>query len=119
MNMAKQIFYHNMKEMSMKNGTWYASANEQERKEFREWLADLLKNEKVTISFTKVNGDLRDMTCTLKEMLIPAEQLKKTQVKESTADKEPTNQPVYDVNAQGWRSFRYDSITQISFTLGE
>jgi hypothetical protein len=117
--MGKQIFYHNMKEMSMKNGTWYASANEQERKEFREWLAGLLKNEKVTISFTKVNGDLRDMTCTLKELLIPADQLKKTQVKESTVDKEPTNQPVYDVNAQGWRSFRYDSITQISFTLGE
>lgn len=119
MNMAKQIYYHNLKEMSMKNGTWYQTANEQERKEFREWLAGLLQTEKVTVSFTKVNGEHRDMTCTLKHDLIPEDQLKKSQIKESVEDKEPTNQPVYDVNANGWRSFRYDSITQIAFTLGE
>lgn len=119
MNMAKQIFYHNLKEMSMKNGTWYAQADEEGRKQFREWLADLLRHEKVTVSFTKVNGEHRDMTCTLNHDFIPAEQIKKTQIKESIEDKEPTNQPVYDINAGGWRSFRFDSITQITFTLGE
>lgn len=119
MNMAKQIYYHKLKEMTMKDGIWYKSANETERKEFREWLAGLLRTEKVTVSFTKVNGEHRDMTCTLNHDHIPEDQLKKSQIKESKEDKEPTNQPVYDINANGWRSFRFDSVTQISFTLGE
>jgi len=119
MNMAKQIYYHNLTEMSMKNGTWYSQANEKERKEFRDWLAGLLRTEKVTVSFTKVNGEHRDMTCTLKTDLIPEDQLSKSQIRESKEDKEPSNQPVYDINAKGWRSFKYDSITKISFTLGE
>lgn len=114
MNMAKQIYYHNLKEMSMKDGVWYQTANEQERKEFREWLASRLRNGTVEVSFTKVSGEQRDMMCTLDSAQIPEDHLRKSQIKESVEEKEPTNQPVFDLNAQGWRSFRYDKITKIT-----
>ena len=61
------------------------------------------------VSFTKVNGDKRVMTCTLVESMLPK--------KESTSEDKPTRKQnenalaVFDVNANGWRSFRWDSVT--------
>ena len=73
-----------------------------------------LTSRECQVKFKKVNGDLRDMTCTLKEDMIP-----------SATKADPMSQkkiraisdeviPVWDVNAEGWRSFRVDSV--VSFT---
>lgn len=60
------------------------------------------------VTFTKVNGDERVMECTLKTDFLPLQ----TVVKETTAPRKVNENAlaVYDVNAEGWRSFRWDSV---------
>tara|TARA_R110000796_G_scaffold4896_1_gene18527 strand:- start:2982 stop:3344 length:363 start_codon:yes stop_codon:yes gene_type:complete len=81
------------------------------RKEIRIKMVEELQTGPKVVTFTKVNGDQRVMTCTLKEDLIP-----------SASKADPLSQkkiraisdeviPVWDVNAEGWRSFRVDSVT--------
>lgn len=58
--------------------------------------------------FTKANGDTRIMHATLKEDLLP-EQI---DVEEHIQKKKPNPSvlAVWDVDAKGWRSFRWDSL---------
>ena len=60
------------------------------------------------ITFNKLDGDERIMTCTKSFDVIPEEHKPKT-------DKQPKegNVTVWDTNAKGWRSFRYDRITKV------
>ena len=72
---------------------------------------DTIKNalhEKICkVTFTKINGDERIMYCTLNESMIPSDITSETT---RSKTENPAVQPVYDVNAPGWRSFRWDSI---------
>lgn len=66
----------------------------------------------VEVKFTKVNGEERTMLATLNEALIPMD-LRPT----SDAVVEPSVpnlevQRVYDVEADGWRSFRWNSLIE-------
>ena len=85
----------------------------------REWFESLLKNEIVTITFTKKDGTDRDMRCTLKQDLLPV-----TEVVESTNEDKPkrakseTSVAVFDLDLNGWRAFSIDSVKTISFDLG-
>ena len=74
----------------------------------RDELIELLRNEVVEVTFTKLDGDERVMTCTKSFDIIPKENQPKTdkQPKEGTIT-------VWDVNAKGWRSFRYDRIKKV------
>ena len=64
----------------------------------------------VTVSFTKVNGDRRDMQCTLNEAHLPVVESK---AGSDTKRKEnPAVQSVYDVNAKGWRSWRWENVIE-------
>jgi|TARA_B100002019_G_scaffold293501_1_gene321589 diphthamide biosynthesis methyltransferase len=60
------------------------------------------------VTFLKLDGDERVMTCTKSFDIIPKENQPKTdkQPKEGTIT-------VWDVNAKGWRSFRYDRIKKV------
>ena len=81
----------------------------------REWLIGILKYQPVTVTFTKQDGTERVMNCTLYEGYIPVEQAPK-----GTARSKPTESlAVFDIEAKGWRSFRWDSIKEVNFTLGE
>lgn len=65
----------------------------------------------VTVKFTKMNGELREMRCTLNDQFIPVTQETKEGVtKERKAN--PNVQAVWDIENDGWRSFRFDSITE-------
>jgi len=60
----------------------------------------------VTVVFKKVNGDLREMTCTLSQDVVPP----------TTSNNKKTNTdvlPVWDTNKKAWRSFRLDNIVSI------
>lgn len=81
--------------------------------EARNWLIGVLKDHDVEITFTKKDGSVRVMKCTLDEAKIPTHEKKTDRVK--AANDEVL--PVYDLEAQGWRSFRLDSITHVNFTL--
>jgi hypothetical protein len=77
----------------------------------------LLEENTVEVVFTKKDGTERVMNCTLKEDVLPIVQkeieensLTKTKAKDALA--------VWDVDASGWRSFRWDSIKSVNFSLG-
>ena len=82
-----------------------------------EWTQDVvrhaLRESVCRVTFTKVNGEQRVMKCTLNESLIPPSD--STKITESRKKETETVQPVYDVEANGWRSFRWESVT--SFEL--
>ena len=94
-------------------GNYYSRANEKERQIFRDWLTSALHREEITVDFEKVNGEFRSMTCTLQESYVPPTINKTTQKKAN-----PEECVVWDCNQQAWRSFRWDRIKRIAFTLG-
>jgi hypothetical protein len=82
----------------------------------KNWLRSLLKESVVSITFTKKDGDERVIKATLKEDLIPEEMIPKGT---STRKKSEESQSVFDVEKDEWRSFRWDSIKQLNFSIGE
>lgn len=86
--------------------------------EFKTWTLGVLRDEStkdLCITFTKKDGTERAMRCTLAENRIPTEFQPKTEGKASTfAD---TACRVFDTEVSQWRSFRWDSVTKVEFTL--
>lgn len=70
-----------------------------------------LKGNVARIKFKKVNGDLRDMRCTLREDLLPPVIEQTTTKRQHDANDEVV--AVYDLDAAGWRSFRIDSVIEM------
>ena len=83
-------------------------------KETREWIKSILKEGIADVTFIKKDGSTRVMKCTLKETLIPKPEITEP-VK--VVDWSDEAQRVYDIEVQGWRSFRWDSIKSISFSI--
>lgn len=69
-------------------------------------LKKMLKAGKVCVIFTKVNGSERTMNCTLSESIVP--QVPNTETKHKKQNEEVC--PVWDVDLNAWRSFRFDSV---------
>lgn len=89
--------------------SWYATATQDEQKQFREWLLGVLDmHERVTVTFTKADGTIREMNCTTKEGVRPVVEQKKTS---------DTLCTVWDVDLGAWRSFKFENIKKIDFTL--
>ena len=76
-------------------------------------LIDLLRHNVVTVTFTKVNGEERIMKCTLQPNFIPNAS---TQNGELVVEGKSTsnNIAVWDINANGWRSFRVTNVKNVS-----
>jgi len=85
--------------------------------ETRNWLKGLLKSEVVTLTFTKKDGTERKMVSTLSESRIPKSE--KSSESAGTRKYSDEAQPVYDVEAKGWRSFRWDSLSKLEFSIGD
>ncbi len=75
-------------------------------------LQHVLRNGVATVEFTKKDGSNRVMKCTLDAALLPelhaeegAERAKKTE--------NPNMVNVFDVEAQGWRSFSLDRLANV------
>jgi hypothetical protein len=86
--------------------------------QFKTWTLGLLHDENIKdlcITFTKKDGTLRDMRCTLSEGRIPTDKHPKSEGT-STKDSESAVR-VFDTEKQEWRSFRWDSVTKVSFDL--
>ena len=95
--------------------TYYTNACEDERKVFREWLGGVLRTNYVNIHFRKKDGSIRIMNCTLQEGKTLDYEKKTDRVK--TVNEETC--PVFDIDKKEWRSFRYDSVTEIRFNIGD
>jgi len=82
--------------------------NELDKLELRHWLTGVLKEEIVTIKFTKKDGTDRVMKATLHDRLVANTN--------GTGRKENAEViSVTDVEIDEWRSIRLDSIKEISF----
>lgn len=76
----------------------------------REGLRNILRETVVDVTFTKADGSTRIMKCTLNEGLIPQAETATTTPRKQN----PDVCPVWDLENQSWRSFRWDSITNIA-----
>ena len=83
------------------------SGDSKAAKKGRKWLAGMLEQSIVEVTFTKKDGTERVMNCTLLEDYLP----------ETTGAGRSAGSDalaVFDVDADGWRSFRWDSVKSVS-----
>jgi len=78
----------------------------------KDQIMESLHNTICRVVFTKANGDERVMHCTLQESMLP-EQI---DLEETIQKKKPNPDvlAVWDVEAKGWRSFRWDSVKEFT-----
>jgi hypothetical protein len=90
--------------------------------EFKTWMKGVLHDEHLKglcVVFTKKDGTEREMQCTLVESRIP----KDKQPKSETSDSKVVGQGnddairVFDTEIGEWRSFRWDSIKAVNFSI--
>jgi hypothetical protein len=65
----------------------------------------------VTVTFNKINGDRRVMDCTRNLDLVPPSMWPKNNVIEDQSRLSMLR--VFDVKAQGWRSFSIDNVLEL------
>ena len=102
--------------------------SESELKLFKKWLKGHLAFGPVTVTFTKKDGTERVMECTTAPSLVPVDTVEE---KHYTNTNNPIDFPapkrekkvnedvcpVYDLGTKAWKSFRWDSIKQVTFTI--
>lgn len=79
-----------------------------------------LHNGVVTVTFIKEStGATREMVCTLDpKFLPPKKEVVKGEVEKPKRAQNPDVCVVYDIQQDGWRSFRYDSVVKYSTIAG-
>jgi hypothetical protein len=77
-------------------------------------LRNQLTQNVMVVDFTKLNGDKRVMTCTLREDIKPPATKTDTMSLKKVRDVTEAVVSVWDVNAKGWRSFRYDRVNSVN-----
>lgn len=87
---------------------------EAELQHVKPFLGSLLSSGTIRVKFQKTNGDMREMLCTQKLELIPEDKRPKGDGKYKSS---PEVCSVWDVEAEGWRSFRYDSVKSVHFSV--
>ena len=90
---------------------------EQDLKLFKKWLRGCLAFGPVKVTFTKKDGTERVMECTTAPSLVPQEPIVEDAAPKREKKANEDVCPVYDIEAQGWRSFRWDSIKSVSLTI--
>ena len=93
-------------------GNNYCQASEEERELFRNWMRSLLQTEEVRVTFVKADGTERTMPCTLQESRLP-----KATTAESRRKYNADICVVFDPERAVWRSFRWDRMKRIEWTM--
>lgn len=101
-------------DIETKDGFWYSQASEEERRLFREWVMGVLRMHTTEVEFVKTDGTLRKMSATLKPDVVVVTESKTGRTKKENIDV----CSVWDIEAKGWRSFRFDKVKSIRFDLG-
>jgi len=83
----------------------------------QQWMKDMLHEGVAEVIFTKKDGTERVMRCTLKPELLPTVEVKESDETKPARATPADSLAVFDVEAQGWRSFRYDSVKEFSIEL--
>lgn len=85
----------------------------------RELLKEMLHRNVMSIHFKKKDGTLRKMKATLNPSYIPSKPVVESETPKRTRAENPDVQPVYDMESQGWRSFRWDSLVAFGVNMNE
>ena len=86
---------------------------QQEIDSIRQDLTKRLKEGKLVVKFNKLNGDYREMTCTLQEGVVPPPKKQDPLSQKKVRNINPEVLSVWDTKANGWRGFRIDRIIEI------
>jgi hypothetical protein len=92
--------------------------NDKEFEEFKTWTLGVLHDDNIKdlcVTFTKKDGTERAMRCTLIEGRIPTDKAPKNE--STTGTNSGSAVRVFDTEKSEWRSFRWDSVTKVEFTL--
>lgn len=84
----------------------------------RDKLKRRLTNSVVEVTFTKVNGEQRIMSCTLNENILPKADKSDPLTQKKVRELNEEVLSVWDVNAKGWRSFRVENVTDVRLLGG-
>ena len=76
-------------------------------------IIDILKNNVAQVIFTKVDGTERTLSCTLKEDVIPKASKEDPLSQKKVREINQEVLPVWDIENNGWRSFRITSIIEV------
>ena len=72
-------------------------------------MMEMLQKSQCRVIFTKLNGEERNMICTLKDHVIP-KATKDPITQKKVRDLNEEVLAVWDVNKEGWRSFRISNV---------
>lgn len=78
----------------------------------KEQIVSLLKQGICDVTFTKVNGELRTMPCTLRADLLP-ESKQKDLTFETIRERKDNVLSVWCTDKAAWRSFRVENVIQV------
>lgn len=78
--------------------------------EWRRQVEEILKTGNAKFHFQKTDGSLRDMFCTLQSSVLPD-----TYNSEMKSNARPGILVVWDIENDGWRSIRYESVIGFKF----
>jgi hypothetical protein len=85
---------------------------------FKKWLRSCLKEGNVTVVFTKKDGTERVMKCTTNPTYVMFKDPSLLESKKTRTVNEEV-MPVFDVEQNSWKSFRWDSVKSVQIVLGE
>jgi hypothetical protein len=77
----------------------------------KEELLKLLRKGSVSVKFKKKDNSIRNMLCTLSKDYLPEVNLEEAKEKKVKKVNEEIL-PVWDLEKEAWRSFRFDSIVE-------
>ena len=106
--------------LSNGDANYYTRAAEPERTAFRVWVKGLLQERLVTVEFEKADGAVRAMICTQSEAKGAKYTVNET-CGDTTVAKKKANDDVcvvWDCTQNAWRSFRWDRLKRIEFSIG-
>ena len=79
----------------------------------REQLMETLQKEVAVVTFKKLNGDERVMPCTLKSAFLPPAKKDDAITQKKVREISDKVCAVWAIEAKGYRSFRYDRVTNV------
>ena len=85
----------------------------------RDELMETLRKEVVVVTFKKLNGDERTMPCTLIESFLPPAKKDDAITQKKVREVSDKVCAVWAVESKGFRSFRYDRVTNIEVIAKE
>lgn len=82
------------------------------RCQIKDFIRDILRNGPAKVVFTKKDGTIREMVCTLKRAILEEKQI---ELVNSNSDRRANDEVlnVYDLEKDDWRAFRIDNVHTI------